>query len=88
MVLAATYIIILVAFVQLGSAMNTNWQVERYQDHIKVDTRKTAIASTKGPTTSEGTYKVRESQIQIELAPGHELDTEELPRSVWFATES
>ena len=74
MVLAATYIIILVAFVQLGSAMNTDWQVERYQDHIKVDNRKTAIASTKGPTTPEGTYKVRESQIQIELAPGHAID--------------
>lgn len=70
MALVASFMVILAALALLGSSMAPDWNVREYHDHIRVDERKTAIASDLGPTTPEGTYKVKETSIKVDLAPG------------------
>lgn len=68
--LVASFLVILAALALLGSSMTPDWNVREYHDHIRVDERKTAIASDLGPTTPEGTYKVKETFLKVNLAPG------------------
>lgn len=68
--LVSSFLAILAFLALLGWFMTPRWDVEEYHNHIRVTERKTAIASSLGPTTPEGTYKVKETQIKVDLAPG------------------
>ena len=67
---AASFVVILLVMLLLGQAMTPGWQVEPYRDHLQVPTRSTAIASSLGATTPEGTHPVRERKIGISLDGG------------------
>ena len=67
---AASFVVILLVMLLLGQAMTPDWRVEPYRDHLQVSTRSTAVASSLGPTTPEGTHPVREQKISITLAGG------------------
>lgn len=67
---AASFVVILLVVLLLGQAMTPDWQVEPYRDHMQVSTRSTAVASSLGPTTPEGTHPVREQKIRITLDGG------------------
>ncbi|WP_144418935.1 alpha/beta hydrolase family protein [Bifidobacterium actinocoloniiforme] len=66
----------LIAFVLLlgllagaGALMTPAWQVEPYQGRVRPQTSDTSIASSMGPTAPEGSYRTRESDIKVQLAP-------------------
>ena len=67
---AASFVVILLVMLLLGQAMTPDWRVEPYRDHLRVSTRPTAVASSLGPTTPEGTHPVKEQRISITLAGG------------------
>nr|WP_232339496.1 MULTISPECIES: acyl-CoA thioester hydrolase/BAAT C-terminal domain-containing protein [Bifidobacterium] len=67
---AASFVVILLVMLLLGQAMTPDWRVEPYRDHLRVSTRSTAVASSLGPTTPEGTHPVKEQRISITLAGG------------------
>ena len=67
---AASFVVILLVMLLLGQAMTPDWQVEPYRDHLQVSTRSTAVASSLGTTTPEGTHQVREQKISITLDGG------------------
>ena len=67
---SASFVVILLVMLLLGQAMTPDWQVEPYRDHLQVPTRSTAIASSLGATTPEGTHPVRERKIGITLDGG------------------